>query len=305
MDHFVGRVQRIVNMLSIALPNGSLEEGTMKLFEEANLKVLRAPRQHGAKIEDPRISRVTIMRPQHIPRLVEHGTYHLGVCGQDSILESDAKVSILQYFYYSRRTLGGVQVVLVAAENDTTSTPENVPPGSAILSEYPEWTKRFFEKLRVPVTVEFSYGGTEAHIPSDYRYGVCVTETGSSLAANGLRIVGKLFESNTVLIANQDVQRDEQKKEAIHIISLLLSGAQDARDQVLLVMNVPTRKKETILKRVPALKEPTVSSLAHGKGYSISSVIGRQNLNEVIPDLLKHGAQDLLELPISKVIRGW
>ena len=292
-------------MLSIALPNGSLEEGTMKLFEEANLKVLRAPRQHGAKIEDPRISRVTIMRPQHIPRLVEHGTYHLGVCGQDSILESDAKVSILQYFYYRRRTLGGVQVVLVAAENDTTSTPENVPPGSAILSEYPEWTKRFFEKLRVPVTVEFSYGGTEAHIPSDYRYGVCVTETGSSLAANGLRIVGKLFESNTVLIANQDVQRDEQKKEAIHIISLLLSGAQDARDQVLLVMNVPTRKKETILKRVPALKEPTVSSLAHGKGYSISSVIGRQNLNEVIPDLLKHGAQDLLELPISKVIRGW
>src|SRR5208337_3399764 len=124
-----------------------------------------------------------------------------------------------------------------------------VPPGSAILSEYPGWTKRFFEKLRIPVTVEFSYGGTEAHIPGDYRYGVCVTETGSSITANGLRIIGKLFESNTVLIANQDVQLDEKKREAIHIVRLLLSGAQDARDQVLLVMNVSTSNKETIIKR--------------------------------------------------------
>ena len=123
--------------------------------------------------------------------------------------------------------------------------------------------------------------------------------------ANGLRIIGKFFESNTVLIANPDAQLDEPKREAIHIICLLLTGAQDARDQVLLVMNVPTSHKETILKRVPALKEPTVSSLAHGKGYSISSVISRQKLNEVVPDLLKHGAQDLLELPISKVIRAW
>jgi ATP phosphoribosyltransferase len=292
-------------MLSIALPNGSLEEGTVKLFEEANLKVLRAPRRHGAKIDDPRISRVTIMRPQHIPRLVEQGTYDLGVCGYDSVLESDAKVSILQQLCYSRRTLGGVQVVLIGADNDTTSTPESVPPGSAILSEYPGWTKRFFEKLRIPVTVEFSYGGTEAHIPSDYRYGVCVTETGSSIVANGLRIIGKLFESNTVLIANQDVQLDEKKKEAIHVIHLLLSGAQDARDEVLLIMNVSTADKEAVIKRVPALKEPTVSMLAHGKGYSISSVISRAKLNEVIPDLLKHGAQDLLELPISKVIRSW
>jgi ATP phosphoribosyltransferase len=292
-------------MLSLALPNGSLEDGALKLFEEANLKVLRAPRQHGAKIEDPRISRVTIMRPQHIPRLVEQGTYDLGVCGQDSIFESDAKVSILKNLYYSRRTLGGVQVVLIGAANDTTLTPDQVPPGSAILSEYPGWTKRFFKKLRIPVAVEFSYGGTEAHIPGDYRYGVCVTETGSSIIANGLRIIGTLSQSHTVLIANPDAQLDEAKREAIHIVSLLLSGAQDARDQVLLVMNVPTGQKETILKRVPALKEPTVSSLAHGKGYSISSVISRHNLNEVIPDLLKHGAQDLLELPISKVIRGW
>jgi len=292
-------------MLSIALPNGSLEDGTLKLFEEANLKVLRAPRQHGAKIDDPRISRVTIMRPQHIPRLVEQGTYDLGVCGHDSVLESDTKVSILQDFSYSRRTLGGVQVVLIGAANDATSTARQVPPGSAILSEYPGWTKRFFDKLGVPVTVEFSYGGTEAHIPGDYRYGVCVTETGSSITANGLRIIGKLFTSNTVLIANPDAQRDEKKREAIHVIRLLLSGAQDARDQVLLIMNVPTSSKETIIKRVPALKEPTVSRLAHGKGYSISSVISRQKLNEVIPDLLKHGAQDLLELPISKVIRAW
>ena len=292
-------------MLSIALPNGSLEDGALKLFEEANLKVLRAPRRHGAKIDDPRISRVTIMRPQHIPRLVEQGTYDLGVCGQDSIFESDARVSILKHLRYSRRTLGGVQVVLIGAENDATVTPDQVPPGSAILSEYPGWTQRFFDKLGIAVAVEFSYGGTEAHIPGDYRYGVCVTETGSSLAANGLRIIGTLAESHTVLIANPDAALDEKKREAIHIVSLLLSGAQDARDQVLLVMNVPTGQKETILKRVPALKEPTVSSLAHGKGYAISSVISRHNLNAVIPDLLKHGAQDLLELPISKVIRGW
>ena len=195
--------------------------------------------------------------------------------------------------------------MLIGAGADTTPGPEQVPPGSAILSEYPEWTKRFFAKLGIPVTVEFSYGGTEAHIPGDYRYGVCVTETGSSLTANGLRIIGKFFESHTVLSANPVALLDDEKKEAIHIICLLLSGAQDARDQVLLVMNVPASHKETILKRVPALKEPTVSPLAHGKGFSISSVISRQKLNEVVPDLLKHGAQDLLELPISKVIRAW
>ncbi len=195
--------------------------------------------------------------------------------------------------------------MLVGAGADATPSAEHVPAGSVILSEYPGWTTRFFAKLGIPVTVEFSYGGTEAHIPGDYRYGVCVTETGSSITANGLKIIGKLFESHTVLIANPDAELDEQKKEAIHIICLLLSGAQDARDQVLLVMNVPASHKETILKRVPALKEPTVSSLAHGKGYSISSVISRQKLNEVVPDLLKHGAQDLLELPISKVIRAW
>lgn len=292
-------------MLKIALPNGSLEEGTMRLFEEANLKVIRPPRRHEARIDDLRISLVTIMRPQHIPRLVEQGTYDVGVCGFDSVMESNAQICVVTHLCYSRQTFGGIQVVLVGAADDATQTVAHVPDGSSILSEYPEYTKRFFEKLHIPIRVEFSHGGTEAHIPRDYRYGVCVTETGASIKANGLRIIGKLFDSSTVLIANRKSESDKKKGEAIHTLKLLLMGAHDARDKVYLVMNVPARKKNEILKRVPALKTPTISRLAGGKGFVIASVVGRERLNEIIPDLLKHGAQDLLELPISKVIRSW
>lgn len=292
-------------MLKIALPNGSLEEGTMKLFEEANLRVIRSPRRHEARIVDPRISQVTVMRPQHIPRLVEQGTYDLGVCGFDSVMESRAKVVVIQGLCYSLRTRGSVHVVLIGAADDMTKSAVDVPPGSAILSEFPEWTRRFFEKLNIPVTVEFSYGGTEAHIPRDYRYGICVTETGASITANGLRIIQKLFESGTVLITNRASESHKKKGEAIHTLRLLLVGAHDAHDKVLLVMNVSARKKEAVLRNLSAMKEPTIGKLAHGKGFSISSVVDRANLNEVIPNLLKHGARDLIELPISKVIHRW
>ena len=165
-----------------------------------------------------------------------------------SILESDAKVvDTPATFPTAAGRLGGVQVVLIGAASDPTTAPEQVPKGSAILSEYPGWTKRFFDKLRIPVAVEFSYGGTEAHIPGDYRYGVCVTETGSSIAANGLRIIGKLFDQQHRADRQSAgaTRRAEERGDPCHQPASL-SARKTPATRFLLVMNVPTANKEAI-----------------------------------------------------------
>ena len=293
-------------MLKLALPSGSLEEETIRLFQEADLRVLRQPRKQKAEIKDHRISEVVIMRPQHIPRLVEKGTYDVGICGWDCVLESGcSSVEMVTELAYSRFTSGKVKVVLFGSINDPIQRISEIEPGSRILSEYPNYTTRLFKQMGVEVNVEFSHGTTEAHVPKDYKYGVCVSERGTSLIANEQRVIEVLFESATTLIANQQARRDSQKAEAIHILKILLIGTLEAREQVLLVMNVPANKKDVVLGRLPALKRPTISELANGKYFAINAVVSRAQVNQVIPDLLKHGAEDLIEIPISKLIKHW
>jgi len=291
--------------LKIALPSGSLEEETLHLFKGAGLKIIRQPREQRVSIDHPRISEMVIMCPQHIPRLVEKGAYDVGICGWDWVLESGVSVKAVAELAYSRFTSGKVEVVLFGSIDDPIQRASEIEEGSTILSEYPNYTRRFFEKLGIEVNIEFSHRTTEAHIPHDYKYGVCVSERGTTLIANRQKTIEVLFKSATTLIANREAIKDPSKGEIIHILKLLLVGTLEAREQVLLVMNVPADKKNAVLERLPALKKPTISELAGGDYFAINTVVALAQINLLIPDLLRHGAEDLIELPITKLIRHW
>ena len=285
--------------LNIALPTGSLEENVTQLFNEAYLQIERDSRKHNARIKSPLFSKVTFMRPQHISNLVENGTYDLGICGFDCIVESDALVVMLTQLSVGRGTSNGeAKIVLVT---DETRRDGEVPAGSVILSEYPNLTRKTFGKS---VVICFSYGGTEAHIPDDYQYGVCLTDTGKSLARNGLKVQRMLLQTYTALIANISAWNGE-KAEAIKTVQHLLLSVLQAREKVLLKMNVSAEKRDAVLAVLPALKTPTVSPLADGKSFAIETVVPREDANSLIIKAAQAGAEGIIELPITKLMQNW
>lgn len=285
--------------LRVALPNGSLEEGTVRLFEEAGLKIRKDPRKHGATVDSPLISRVTFMRPQHIPKLVENGTYDFAVCGFDCVCESMASVAIVTPLSIGRGFSNGDAEVVLIAEESYIGT--EVSKESVILTEYPNITK---QALGEAIELCFSYGGTEAHIPGDYRLGVCLTDTGESLARNNLKIVRMLLETYTCLIANISAWNRE-KAETIKAVRHLLRGALGAREKVLLKMNVSAGRKDAVLAVLPALKTPTVAPLADGESFAIETVVPKKEANELIVKAAQAGAEGILELPITKILPKW
>lgn len=285
--------------LNIALPNGSLEENVMRLFEEVYLQIKRDERSQSARILSRLFSRVTFMRPQHMPKLVESGVYDLAICGFDCVMESEATVAVVTKLSIGRGTSNGeAKVVLVTGENQATT---EVPTGSVVLSEYPNFTRRM---LGESVEVRFSYGGTEAHIPGDYEYGVCLTDSGESLAKNALKVQRVLLKTYTALIANISAWNGE-KAEAIKTVQHLLLSALNARGKVLLKMNVSADKKNAVLAVLPALKTPTVTSLSDGQSFAIESVVPINDANEIIIKAAQAGAEGILELPITKLIPNW
>lgn len=296
-----------MSMLKIALPSGSLEEPTLNLFKAAGLEVIRSPRCQEAAIKDPRISEVVIMSPQLIPQLVEEGKYDLGICGLDWVAETKSNVARVAELGYSQFTDRRARVVLFGSVNDPITQASEVEPGSKILSEYPYCTRSFFDRLGINVRINFSYKTTEANIPRDYKYGVCVSERGESLAANNLKIIEILFDATTTLIASEQAMRNYKKEAAIHILKLLLVGTLEGQRKVFLIMNVPADKIGSIIKKLPAMKKPTVSKLwtAGEKYFSVSAVVERSEANLIIPDLLEAGAEDLVEQPVSKVVQHW
>lgn len=304
--------------LKIALPNGSLEEGTIRLFEEANLKIKKDPRKHDARIDDLLISLATFMRPQHIPSLVERGVYDVGICGSDYVEESGAAVCFVADLLYGRGTSNGLaRIVLVTARRNPVERIENIEPGTIVLSEYPNITKRAFAS-RLPIEIRFSYGGTEAHIPRDYLYGVCLTDTGESLTANGLKIISELHKTRTVYIANmamhhlieklstgEDEIYNGPKYRDIMTLKYLLTGTLEARAFVFMTMNVTAAKKTAVLEVLPALKQPTVTRLADGGQFAIGTVVKRQEQTRVLADALHAGATDVLTQPLLQMVRSW
>lgn len=299
--------------LKLALPNGSLEEGTLRLFEEANLPIRKKSRKHDGWIDDLLIERVTFMRPQHIPDLVSSGAYDVGICGLDCQFESSSNCDVIAELPYGRGTSSGkARVVLVTSKSNPAKSIADVEEDAIILSEYPELTKSYYENRSLtPPAIRFSYGGTEAHIPRDYRYGVCLTDTGASLKANGLKVIHTFLETHTCVIANQDIMsttagspKEHKNKKSVLALKHLLFGTLAARERVFLVMNVWKGNKDKLLDQLPSLKSPTVTPLAGGDYFSVGTVAHKAELNELIQKLLTNGAQDLVEMPISKVIRS-
>ncbi len=290
-------------MISIALPKGSLEAQTLQLFKEADLEVKRGDRDYNPIINDHRIGKVKILRPQEIPNYVETGYFDLGISGLDWVKETKADVKEVSPLSYSKTGEGTVKIVVAVHRDEPIDDVSRIRPNSRVTTEYPEITKEYFGRLGIPVQLFPSFGASEAKVPDLMDVVVDLTETGTTLRRNGLKIIGQIMESYTVIIANRDSFGDLAKRRAIEEIVTLLLGVIDARHQVLLSMNVPEDAMERVVAALPALKRPTVSRLHGVDYYSIQTVVQKGHVNTLIPSLKAAGAQDILEIPIAKIIR--
>ncbi|MEI7433084.1 MAG: ATP phosphoribosyltransferase [Methanomicrobiales archaeon] len=290
-------------MINIALPKGSLEEQTLQLFKEADLGVRRTDRDYNPQINDERIGKVKILRPQEIPSYIEMGYFDMGISGLDWVHESGAKVKEIAKLNYSKTGQGNVKIVVAVHRDEPISTVNEIRPDSRVTTEYPEMTREFFSQLGIPVRLFPSYGASEAKVPDLMDVVVDLTETGTTLRKNGLKIIGQIMESYTVIIANSESFQDPVKRREMEEIVTLLMGVIEARTKVLLTMNVPAAMLESLVSTLPALKKPTVSRL-HGIDYfSIETVVQKNLVNTLIPKLKASGAEDILEIPITKIVR--
>jgi ATP phosphoribosyltransferase len=290
-------------MLKLVIPKGSLEEQTLRLFEAADLHVRRgSSRDYHGTIDDDRIDRVSVLRPQEIPVYVAEGLFDLGITGQDWIAETSAEVEVLASLSYAKTGPGhGTRIVLAVPNEHPANSANEMPAGSRISTEFVKLTERHFAGLGIPVKVAWSYGATEAKVPEIVDAIVDVTETGSTLRAHGMRIIETLLTSDPVLVANREAASDPTKRVAMDDITTLLLGALRAEGRVLIKLNVSEAARDAVLAVVPSMKAPTVSPLAGG-GFAIETVVEKRGVNRLIPDLLAAGATDILELPISKIV---
>jgi len=290
-------------MLKLVLPKGSLERATLELFEAADLAVQRTSDvAYRATIADPRIDEVRILRPQEIPRYVAEGLFDLGITGRDWIEETASNVVSLGELHYSKATARPVRVVVAVAADSGVERLEDLKSGARVSSEYPELTKRFFAQRGLDVDVRVSYGATEAKVPDIVDAIVDLTETGSALRAAGLRIIETILVSFTELIANPAAYEDPEKRHAMGQIHTLLSGTLEARGRVLVKLNVSEADLPRVIELLPALKSPTVSKLFGEGGYAVETVVPKAEINILIPALKDHGATDIIELPLSKIV---
>ena len=289
-------------MLKIVLPKGSLEKATIDLFEAADLSVVRSSSvDYKASIDDPRVTEVRILRPQEIATYVQEGLFDIGITGRDWIEETDSDVVSLGELRYSKATAQPVRVIVAVADSSPAQSAKDLRDGVRVTTEYPEMTRRYFANLGIKADIRLSYGASEAKIPDIADCVVDITETGRALRAAGLRIIDTMLTSYTELIANKESFADPVKRHAMEQIMTLLTGTLEARDKVLLKLNVSENAMEKVLALLPAAKSPTVSRLASGD-YAIESVVTKRGINTLIPDLIDAGASDLLEIPISKII---
>jgi len=290
-------------MLKLVIPKGSLEQQTLRLFEEADLRVRRgSDRDYHGTIDDERIERVSLLRPQEIPIYVQDGLFDLGITGQDWIAETAADVEVLTPLSYAKSGSGhGTKVVLAVPADHVANTAKEMPPGSRISTEFESLTKRYFEELGIDVHVVWSFGATEAKVPEIVDAIVDITETGSTLRAHGMKVIETLMTSAPVLVANREAAADPVKRRAMEDITTLLLSALRAEGRVLIKMNVGEADLQQVLEVVPAMKSPTVAPLQEG-GYAIETVVEKAQVNRLIPLLKAHGATDILEIPISKIV---
>ncbi len=290
-------------MLSIAIPKGSLEEQTFLLFKQADLEIKRTEREYNPKINDPRIGKVKILRPQEIAGYVAEGYFDVGITGHDWVIESGADVLEIADMPYSKQGAGIVKIVIAVPDDQKIKSASDIKPHSRVTTEYPNITRSYFERLGIPTEIHFSYGATEAKVPDLMDVVVDVTETGSTLRKNNLKIIDVMLESTTKLVVNKDSWNDSTKRRAIEEIRTLLLAVIEARGKVLLDMNVPAGKLDELIASLPAMKLPTVTKLYNSEYYAVETVVAKETVNILIPELKRLGAEDILELSISKIVR--
>jgi ATP phosphoribosyltransferase len=290
-------------VLRLVIPKGSLEAQTLRLFEEADLRVRRgSDRDYHGTIDDERIERVSLLRPQEIPVYVQDGLFDLGITGQDWVAETAADVEVLCTLSYAKSGTGhGTRVVLAVPADHPANSAKELPPGTRISTEFENLTTRYFAELGIDVKVFWSFGATEAKVPEIVDAIVDITETGSTLRAHGMKIIETLMTSEPVLIANRASAADPDKRRAMEDVMTLLLGALRAEGRVLIKLNVSEEDLPAVLEALPAMKSPTVSRLQEG-GYAVETVAEKRQVNTLIPLLKARGATDILELPISKIV---
>lgn len=294
--------QRVIIMINIAIPKGSLEEQTLLLFKQADLEIKKTEREYNPKVNDPRINKVKILRPQEIPKYIDEGYFDLGISGRDWVVESNSDVVEVADMPYSKQGAGIVKIVIAVPQDSDIKSAADIKPGSRVTTEYPNITKAFFENLGIPIDMHFSYGATEAKVPDLMDVVVDLTETGSTLRKNGLKIVDVMMESSSKLIANKDSWADPVKRQEIEEIKTLLLAVIEARGKVLIDMNVPADKLDAVIDALPSMKHPTVSQLYKSDYYAVETVISKNEINILIPKLKNLGAEDIIEMEISKIV---
>ena len=290
-------------MLRLVIPKGSLEANTLTLLEQADLALKRgSDRDYHGSIVDPRIDRVSILRPQEIPGYISEGLFDLGITSRDWIEETQSDVEVICELGDAGRVGGSVRIVLAVPEVSPIERADQLPPNSRISTEYPNITTRAFSKLGIPVHVFLSYGATEAKVPDIADAVVEATETGSSLRRSGLKIIETLLESPTLLIANHAAAADPARRQAMEDVKTLLLGVLAARGRVLMKLNVAGPALDGVLAILPAMKAPTISKLTSGDDYAVETVVEKSQINILIPQLKERGATDIIELPIAKIV---
>jgi ATP phosphoribosyltransferase len=289
-----------MSKLKLGIPKGSLQDATIALFERAGWRIFANGRSYFPSIDDVEIE-CMLVRAQEMARYVEHGALDAGLTGNDWVLENESDVERVTSLTYSKVSRGTVKWVLAVPEDSPFQKPEDLA-GKIIATELVEFTRRYFAKKNIPIKVEFSWGATEVKPPLLADAIVDVTETGSSLKANRLRVIDVLMESETQLIANHTAWGDPWKRRKLENLSLMLNAAMAAQGRVGLILNVATENLAAVVAELPALSSPTVSGLSNSLGYALNTILDESLVRDVIPRLRAAGATGIVEYPLSKVV---
>jgi ATP phosphoribosyltransferase len=290
-----------MNKLKLGIPKGSLEDNTVELFKRAGWRITYDSRSYFPDIDDEEIA-CSLVRAQEMSRYVQDGTLDLGLTGRDWIVENDSTVVTVQDLIYSKTSTRKARWVLVVREDSPIASLEDMQ-GKRISTELVRFTKRYFQERNIDVQVEFSWGATEAKVVEGLVDAIVeVTETGSTIRANKLRIVHELMQTNTQLIANPSAWEDPWKRQKIEQIQTLLNGALQALGKVGLKLNVSKENLGRVVLLLPSLKAPTISNLYSEEWFAVETIVSAGIVRDLIPLLREAGAEGIIEYPLNKVI---
>ena len=290
-----------MNVLKLGIPKGSLERATIDLFEKSGWRINLSSQSYFPEVDDDELT-CSICRAQEMSRYVEQGIIDAGITGKDWILENESDVVLVADLIYSKVSNRPTRWVVAVPGDSAVERLEDLD-GKKIATELVNYTRKFFAEKKINVDIEFSWGATEAKVVSGLADAIVeVTETESTIRAHGLRIIYEMMTSNTQFIANKDAWEDPWKREKIENIVLLLKGALRADKLVGLKMNAPASRLDEIINLLPSLNAPTIANLYNADWYSVETVISEKQVRELIPRLMKHGAEGIIEYGLNKVI---